>query len=215
MRSPTKSPPRSTHFVPEKGFCSIGETIANRLLRQNAFGIRPTLCFLVRVVLDCLSGRNFCHPLIILSLFQRQSHSFRFVKPSGTLPFTTIHVGGHINGRGRMAAVSLLLQVGKGLHFRDYAYIKSPTCHIGCLLCRTPSSLCWNGDGFHRHYYYSFRRRLVGKGKWGIKFGARNVRDYHLEGRYAGRCFLRAHESKNRRRVSEEGVWGKVGEMGT
>lgn len=55
MRSPTKSPPRSTHFVPEKGFCSIGETIANRLLRQNAFGIRPTLCFLALYWIACLA----------------------------------------------------------------------------------------------------------------------------------------------------------------
>ncbi|PBK82381.1 hypothetical protein ARMGADRAFT_1038695 [Armillaria gallica] len=55
MRSPTKSPPRSTHFVPQKGVCSIGETIANRLLRQNAFGIRPTLCFLAFYWIACLA----------------------------------------------------------------------------------------------------------------------------------------------------------------
>ncbi|KAK0205269.1 hypothetical protein DFS33DRAFT_753496 [Desarmillaria ectypa] len=55
MRSPTKSPPRSTHFVPQKGICSIGETIANGLLRQSAFGIRPTLCFLVLYWIACLA----------------------------------------------------------------------------------------------------------------------------------------------------------------
>ncbi len=165
-----------------------------------------------------MSGGNFRHPLIILSLFRRQSPSFRFVKstgPSNRLPFSIIHIVGNLNGRGRLATVSLLSRARKRLHFRDYPYVKSPTCHIGCLLCRAPSSLCRNGDGFHRHYYYSFRRRLVAKGKWGVKFGVRNVRDYHLEGRYAGRCFLRALESENRRRLSEEGVWGKVGEMGT
>ncbi|KAG7451621.1 ICMT-domain-containing protein [Guyanagaster necrorhizus] len=55
MRSPTESPPRSTHFVPKKGFCSIVETIANCLLRQNAFGIRPTFFFLALYWIACLA----------------------------------------------------------------------------------------------------------------------------------------------------------------
>ncbi|KAK0469245.1 uncharacterized protein EV420DRAFT_1472505 [Desarmillaria tabescens] len=78
MRSPTKSPPRSAHFVPQKGFCSIGETIANSLVSQKAFGLRPTLCFLVLYWIACLAEIF----TILLSYPQFDESHSRFVPSS-------------------------------------------------------------------------------------------------------------------------------------